>query len=100
MQLEQVIFTLSQHSQGSPHEDIGAVLCQHHVNHPACKGGWEGTAVDGQEPLGSIQHWHCSIVLQIAWKNLIAQAVRTGAELYSAVPAATACLSHEVKKQH
>ncbi len=66
MQLEQIIFTFSQHSKGSPHEDIGAVLCQHHINHPACKGGREGTAVDGQKPLGSIQHWHCSILLQIA----------------------------------
>ena len=98
MQLEQVIFTLSQHSKGSPHEDIGAVLCQHHVNHPACKGGWEGTAVDGQEPLGRVQHWHCPIVLQVAWKNFVAGAMRTGAESHSAVLAVLACFDHECKQ--
>ncbi len=78
MQLEQIVFALSQHSKGSSHEDVGAVLCQHDVNDPACKGGWEGTAVDGQEPLGSIQHWHCSIVLQVARKDFVSSASRIG----------------------
>lgn len=64
MQLEQVLLTLSQHGQGCPHEDVRAVLCQHDVNHPAGEGGREGVAVDGEEPLGGIQHWHSSVVLQ------------------------------------
>ncbi len=51
MQLQQIVFTLCQNSQGCPHEDVGAVLCQHHINHPAGKCCREGTAVDGEEPL-------------------------------------------------
>lgn len=54
MQLQQVVLTLSQHSERRPHENVGAVLCQHDVNHPACKGGREWAAVDGQEPLRCI----------------------------------------------
>lgn len=54
MQLQQVVLALSQHSKRRPHEDVGAVLCQHDVNHPARKGGGERAAVDGQEPLRCI----------------------------------------------
>lgn len=64
MQLQQVILTLGQHRQRHPQHDVGAVLCQHHVNHPACNRGRKGAAEDGEEPLGSIQHRDCSIVLQ------------------------------------
>lgn len=56
MQLQKVVFALSKHSQSRTQHDVGAVLCQHHINHPAGERGREGAAEDGQEPLGSIQH--------------------------------------------
>ena len=51
MQLQEVFLTLGKHSQGSPHHDIGAVLCQHDINDPAGDSGGEGAAEDGEEPL-------------------------------------------------
>ena len=64
MQLQKVIFTLSQHSQSCTQHDVGAVLSQHHIYQPAGKRGGEGAAEDGEEPLRGIQHWNCSILLQ------------------------------------
>ena len=54
MPLQKVVFALSKHGQSSTQHDVGAVFCQHHINHPAGESGRKGAAEDGQKPLRGI----------------------------------------------
>ena len=63
MQLEQSRFTLRHDGHGNPKQDLGPVFRQQDVYDPSCKGGWEWTAEEGEEPLGCIEYWGSSMRL-------------------------------------